>query len=125
MILHEYVNFICFCVQTHFWIQGKYPLFYVLVREKHIRFTSESQEIYFPQDTLNPACLSEINNIDNAEDLVTVMLMFNLLEYSRNYYITLISLWNYFRDEVNDDANENNTDNYKINNNKATTSKSF
>ena len=35
------------------------------------------------------------------------------------------SLWNYYRDEVNDSANENNDgNNYRINNNK-TTSKSF
>ena len=53
------------------------------------------------------------------------MLMSNLLEYSGDYYITSISLWSYFRDEVNDTINENNTDNYKINNNKETTSKSF
>ena len=36
------------------------------------------------------------------------------------------SLWNYYRDEGNDDANEKNaTVNYGINNNKITTSKSF
>ena len=66
-----------------------------------------------------------ITFIDNAEDLDTVMLMSNLLEYSGDYYITSISLWSYFRDEVNDTVNENNTDNYKTNNNKETTSKSF
>ena len=33
------------------------------------------------------------------------------------------NLWNYHRDEVNDDANENNvTNNYKVNNSKTTTS---
>ena len=30
-----------------------------------------------------------------------------LLEYSDNYSKTSGSLWNYYRDEVNDDANEN------------------
>ena len=37
--------------------QGKYSLFHLLVREKHILFTSEIQEnqgIYFPRDALNP-----------------------------------------------------------------------
>ena len=34
------------------------------------------------------------------------------------------SLWNYYRDETNDDANENDGNNL-INNNKAITSKSF
>ena len=52
--------------------------------------------------------------------------MYNLLEYSTNYSITSESLWNYYRDEVNDSANENNNaNNFRINNNKTTRSKSF
>ena len=35
------------------------------------------------------------------------------------------SLWNYYRDEVNDDVNENNAANNRINNNKTITGKSF
>ena len=35
------------------------------------------------------------------------MPMYNLLEYSDNYSTTSGSLWNHYRDEVNDDANEN------------------
>ena len=54
------------------------------------------------------------------------MSMHNLLEYSDNYSKMSRSLWNYYGDEINDSANENNdTDNYGINNNKTTTSKSF
>ena len=34
-------------------------------------------------------------------------------------------LWNYYRDEVDDDANENDAANNRINKNKTTTSKSF
>ena len=48
----------------------------------------------------------------------------NLVEYNDNYSMTG-SFWNYYRDEVNDDANENNADNYRTNNNKGMTSKSF
>ena len=55
---------------------------------------------------------------DNAEDLDTLMLMYNLLEYSDNYSMSSRSLWNYYVDEVNNDANENNdASNYRINNN--------
>ena len=74
------------------------------------------------------SCISKIKNtfIDNAEDLGIVMQIYNLLECSDNYSMTLRSLWNYYRDEVNHDANENNdADNYIINSNKTTTSKSF
>ena len=35
------------------------------------------------------------------------------------------SFWNYYRDEVNDDANENNSARIKVNNNKTITSKYF
>ena len=36
------------------------------------------------------------------------------------------SLWNYYRDEANDDANENNNaDNYRINKSRTTASKFF
>ena len=53
------------------------------------------------------------------------MPMYNLLEYSDNYSMTLESLWYYYRDEISDDANENNAANNRINNNKRITSKFF
>ena len=37
--------------------------------------------------------------IDNTEDLDVLMLMYNLLECSKNYRKTTGSLWNYYRDE--------------------------
>ena len=48
-----------------------------------------------------------------------------MLEYSDNYSMTSASLWNYYTDEINDDANESNTANNRIKNNKTITSKSF
>ena len=36
------------------------------------------------------------------------MLMHNLLEYSENYSKTFGSLWNYDRDELTDETNDNN-----------------
>ena len=66
------------------------------------------------------------NNIkDNEEEVVVVMSMCNLLEYSDNYFVTSGSLWNYYRHEVIDDANENGNANNKIKNNKTLTIKSF
>ena len=48
-------------------------------------------------------CISEINNtqVDNAKDIDIVMPMYNLIEYSDNYAKTTRSLWQYFRDEPN------------------------
>ena len=52
--------------------------------------------------------------------------MYCLLEYSENHSVTSGSLWNFYRNEMNDDVNENNADcNYRINENKTKTSKSF
>ena len=34
------------------------------------------------------------------------MSMYHLLEYSENYSMTSGSLWNHYRDEINDDADE-------------------
>ena len=49
-------------------------------------------------------CISKINNvlIDNAEDLDVIMPVYNLIEYSKSYRKTTDSLWNYYRDELND-----------------------
>ena len=40
--------------------------------------------------------------------------MYNLLEYSKNYRKTIGSLYNYYKDELNDDADDNNFDNIKV-----------
>ena len=54
------------------------------------------------------------------------MPMYNLLEYSGNYYMTLKILCNNYRDEINNDPNENYVANNKmINNNKTVTIKIF
>ena len=46
--------------------------------------------------------------INNAEYLDIIMSMYNLLEYTDNFVMKSGSLWNYYRDEVNNSANENN-----------------
>ena len=53
-------------------------------------------------------CKSEINNteIDVAKDIDIVMPVYNLLEYSNYYSETLGSLWQYFKDEPNDNLTD-------------------
>ena len=48
--------------------------------------------------------INEINNtqIDNTKDIDIVMPMYNLIENSDNYAKTSGSLWQYYRDEPND-----------------------
>ena len=56
------------------------------------------------------SCITRINSelIEDADDLDIVMPMYNLLEYSKNYRKTIGSLYNYYRDELNDDVDNNN-----------------
>ena len=53
-------------------------------------------------------CKSEINNteIDNAKDIGIVMPMYNLIEYSDIYSKTSGSLWQYYKDELNDNLTD-------------------
>ena len=51
-------------------------------------------------------CMSRINNrdIDTDRDIDIVMPMYNLIEYSDNYSKTSRSLWQYYKDEPNDNT---------------------
>ena len=53
-------------------------------------------------------CISEINNtqVGNAKDIDILMPMYNLIEYSDNYAKTSGSLWQYFRDDPNDNLSD-------------------
>ena len=104
---------------------------YIVVKGKiKVRGTNDAikrnKKLTFKNNVPFRSCISKINNtfIDDPEDLGIVMPMYNLLEYSGNYFMTSESLWYYYRDEVDDDENENDNNN-KINKNKTITSKSF
>ena len=62
------------------------------------------------------SCITRINGelIEDANDLDIVMSMYNLLEYSKNYRKTIGSFYNYYRDELSDDVDDNNFDNIKV-----------
>ena len=63
-------------------------------------------------------CISEKNNtqLDNAKDIDILMSLYNLIEYSDDYPKTSGSLWQYFRDEPdnNDDMDESKSSKSKI-----------
>ena len=61
-------------------------------------------------------CISKINNtqIDNAKDIDIVMQMYNLIEYSDNYEKTSESLWQCYRDELNDNLTDSESFKSKI-----------
>ena len=59
--------------------------------------------------------ISEINNrqTDNAKYDVVIK-MYNLIEYSNNYLITSGSLWQYYRDDPDNNITESGSFKYKI-----------
>ena len=59
-------------------------------------------------------CISKTNStfIDNVDNLDIVIPMYNLLEYSQNYLIASGSLWDRYRDQI-DDVDDDNTSNDK------------
>ena len=61
-------------------------------------------------------CISEINNtqVDNAKVIDIVMPMYNLIEYSDNYAKTSESLWQYYRDESNDNLANSESFKFKV-----------
>ena len=68
------------------------------------------------------SCITRINDelIQDADDLDIVMPMYNLLEYSKNYRKTIGSFYNYYRDELGGNANNNdntvNSNNFRYKN---------
>ena len=62
------------------------------------------------------SCITRIDGdlIEDTDDLDIVMSMYNLLEYSKNYRKTIGSLYNYYRDELSNNADDNNFDNIKV-----------
>ena len=54
------------------------------------------------------SCITRINGelIEDADELDIVMPMYNLLEYSKNYRKTIGSSYNYYRDELTNDNND-------------------
>ena len=67
------------------------------------------------------SCITRINGelIEDADDLDIVIPMNNLLQYSKSYRKTIGSLYNYYRDELSDDNDNDNFGNIKVVNSKA------
>ena len=61
-------------------------------------------------------CISKINNtqVDNAKDIDIVMPMYNLIEYNDNYAKTSGSLWQYYRDEPNNNLANSESFKFKV-----------
>ena len=61
-------------------------------------------------------CKSRINNtdIDNAQDIDIVMPMYNLIEHIENYSKTSGSLWQYYKDDPNNNMTDSESFKLKV-----------
>ena len=73
-----------------------------------IRADERNKGVIFKNCAPFTKCISRINNtdIDNAQDIDIVMPMYNLIEYSDNYSKTSGSLWQYYKDDPNDNLTD-------------------
>ena len=64
--------------------------------------------------------ISRTNNtdIDNTQDIDIVMPMYNLIEYSDTYSKTSGSLWQYYKDDTNDNLTDSESFKSKVKNNR-------
>ena len=71
------------------------------MKEQIILETKKNRSLILKNNAPFISCITKINNelIADADDLDTVMPMYNLLEYSKNYKKTVGSFYNYYRDE--------------------------
>ena len=69
---------------------------------KHL--DERNKDVIFKNCAPITKCIKRINNtdIDNAQDIDIVMPMYHLIECSDNYSKTSRSLWQYYKDDPND-----------------------
>ena len=61
-------------------------------------------------------CIGGMNNtqIDHSQYIDVLMPMYNVIEYSNNYSKTSGSLWQYYRDELNDNIENSKSFQFKV-----------
>ena len=72
------------------------------------RLDERNKGVIFKNCTLFTKCISRINGteIDNAQDIDIIMPMYNLTEYSDNHAKTYGSLWQYYKNDPNDNITQ-------------------
>ena len=108
---------LCSYSDAYVWVKGKIT---VTNPNDNANF---NKELTLKNNAPFISCISKINGelVENAEDLDMLMLLYNLLEYSKNYEKTSGSLFNYYRDEPSEITvgAGNNTINISIRNSKS------
>ena len=95
---------LCDCIDAYILVKGKITITGAGADAAARQTDERDKGVAFKNCAPFTNCISEINNtpVDNAKDIDIVMPMYNLIEYSDNYAKTSGSLWQYCRDEPND-----------------------
>ena len=89
-------------------------------RERDVAATRQADErnksVTFKNCAPFTKCISKMNNTDTdtAQDIDIVMPMYNLIEYTDNYSKTSGSLWQYYKDDPNDNMTQSESFKFKI-----------
>ena len=80
------------------------------------RIDERNKDVIFKNCAPFTKCISRINNIDidNAQDFDIVMPMYNFIEYSDNYWKRSGSLWQYYKNDPNDNMTQSESFKSKI-----------
>ena len=80
------------------------------------RLDERNKGVIFKNCASFTKCISRINDaeVDNAQDIDILMPMYNLSEYSNNYSKASGSLWQYYKDEPNDNITQSESFKSKI-----------
>ena len=98
------LSYLCDYADAHIYVKGNISI----NEEGNVAATRQADErekgVTFENCAPFTKCIGKTNNtdIDSAQDIDTVMPVYNLTEYSDNYSKTSGSLCQYYKDEPND-----------------------
>ena len=80
------------------------------------RLDERNKSVIFKNCALFTKCISRINVIEvgNTQDIDIVIPMYNMIEYSNNYSKTCGSLWQYYKDDPNNNITQSESFTFKI-----------
>ena len=107
---------LCDCNYVYILVKGKITITGAGADAAARQADERDKVVPFKNCVSSTNCISGINNtqIDNAKDIDIVMPMYNLIEYCDNYSKTSGSLWQYYRDEPNDNLTDSESFKSKI-----------
>ena len=99
---------LCDYADAYILVKGTIPITGAGDDDAAKRLNERNKSVIFKNCAPFTKSISRINNknIDNAQDIDIVMPMYNLIEYNDNYSKTSGSLWQYYKENPNDNITQ-------------------